>query len=270
MLRMEMRRVLVSRFFWIALAIGTVSLLAGLASHMTGYESWREAVNSGNPNFDPMFYNAFDAFLSARFGFISLLAPLLAALPFADSFALDKTSQFMRLTLPRAGRRRYMVTRLIVNAIAGGVVLVIPHLALYAATLLLLPQGLTTPEVYMQQRMIVQGPWEDIYTINPHLYLWIMMGLSFVFGCVYATIGLAAGCLTENRYVAVAAPLLAYIIGSFLLGAMGLSAMLPTVTFTPQLVTHSSDVFILGQLGVLMAVAVILYVVAARYRMEQA
>jgi hypothetical protein len=245
MLKVELKRAFINLSFLFAFLISLLSLLSGLYGY--GYDYADSGVGT-HPQVDPMLYNTFDATLNARFGVISLIAPLMAALPFAASFAVDSTSGYIRPLVLRSGKRSYVIAKVIANFLAGAVALALPHVIIYAIAALTFPEGLTNPVIYRQSRMIVKGTWETIYWGNPVLYIWLIILLTFLFGGIYATLGMAAGTVSNNRYVALATPFIFYLVGSFIIASLGYTDWLPTVSFTPQLVTNSTEISIFGNL----------------------
>src|SRR5690606_17776012 len=65
-------------------------------------------------------------FLWLHDGYISLLAPVIATIPFAQSYAIERNSGFSRFVMQRLSLARYQTAKLVSNALAGGLVLVIP------------------------------------------------------------------------------------------------------------------------------------------------
>jgi ABC-type transport system involved in multi-copper enzyme maturation permease subunit len=262
-IKVELRRAFSSWPFVIVVVIGTIALGQGLYSYGQGYQSYLSA-NKG----DPFLYNSFDALLMARLGVISILAPLLAALPFADSLIVDRNSGFIRSMLLRSGRRKYVWSKLLATILVGGAAIAVPHIVIYGLASAIFPEGLST--TFGQQRMIVTGPLSDVYKSNPALYVWFNILISFIFGAVYAAIGMLVSCISDNRYIALASPFMFYIIMSFIIANLhgGLEGWLPTATFTPQQVTNTTWVSIFGQFSAILLVCVVAITLFARYKLE--
>lgn len=251
MLKVELKRAFFNRYFTVAVVIGLVALGQGLYSYGRGFPLNSEALSRG---VDPFTYNTFDALLSARLGLMSLVVPLIAALPFADSIAIDRSSGYIRPVLIRSQRHRYVGAKFIANALAGGIVVVLPHLVSYAVASAIFPEGLMDYETFRQQRMIVTGPLSEFYKTDPSLYIWFVILLSFLFGIVYASIGMFVALFTDNRYIALASPFIFYMVASFAIASIGgFEGWMPTATFTPQQVTTTTFVSIFVQFGMLFA-----------------
>jgi ABC-type transport system involved in multi-copper enzyme maturation permease subunit len=246
---MELKRSFRSSSFAVALIVGLAILGQGLYSYGRGFPVSAEAIARG---VDPFIYNMFDAVISARLGLMSVLAPLLAALPSAASLALDRSTGYIRSILLRSKRHRYIASKFIANALAGGLAIVLPHLVIYTLAAIVFPKGLMDYATFHQQRIIVTGPLAEIYRTDPSIYIWFLIVISFLFGVVYASIGMFVSVFTDNSYVVLASPFVFYLIASFLIASLGgLEGWLPTATFTPQQVTTTTWTSIFGEFAIL-------------------
>jgi len=123
-----------------------------------------------------------------------LVIPILCVIPYAGSFAEDYQSRFLRAYLPLAGRRRYLLSKAFVTALAGGLALAAGLLvALAVCTAIYPPLGIPVGE----------------YAFTYKLYF---LALSFVFmgGALWAIVGGIAGAVLKNRYMVYAAPFIIY------------------------------------------------------------
>lgn len=134
MLRHELSRAFFNRSLLLAFVIGAFSLWYGLSDYNEGRQD--------SQNISPLLFNAYEAVIWAEQGLISLLVPFLAVIPFADSFVLDRVSGQLRYILTRTTRRKYMVSKLLANSLAGGTAIALPLLLLFVYTHLILPGGL--------------------------------------------------------------------------------------------------------------------------------
>lgn len=257
MLAHELKRAFHNRTFLSAFLIALGCLGYGLYNYNRGYLEVQ-----GIPGIDPFRYNVFDALLFARFDLIMLIAPLLSAFPFADSFSVERSNGYRSLVLLRTKNVRYVTSKFIANALAGGLVLFSPHVLIYILSDLIYPNEL--PTYLGQQRLIITGPFSEIYPIDPALYVWIIMILSFLFGAIYSSLGMAISMFIENRYVIIATPFLIYLMGTFILANLRLEFLLPSVTFAPYQVTTSSFESVFGELVLLLIFAAVIIILCSR------
>lgn len=169
---------------------------------------------------------AFGLFLYMTDGPVSILAPIIAAIPFAQSFATERNEGFSRLVLIRMPQVRYQAIRLLSTALSGGLVLAAPMAGLL---------------VWLQSRFPLV---EDINGPRPFFgaefypdqvtYMWLLVAVAFLFGATYATVGLAGSTLLRNPYYALVLPLAAYIMPNVLLANLRLERFSPAIMWTPS------------------------------------
>ncbi len=244
MLREELYRACWNWSFMLALALGTLSSGYGLSEY---------CFPKNIPGTHPFNCNAYDAVIFAQKGpngVIALLVPLLAVLPFADSYALDRTQGYLRHVLVRSSYRRYFFAKFVANLLAGGLAVALPLLLLFGYTNLVYPRGLLPIE---ESRVTIggypYGPLGSLYRIAPDLYILFRVGVGFIFGATYATLGLDISSFVNNRYIVLATPFLLYHVANFVLAVLGLERWSPPATFIPDAVKTTSWLTVFGELG---------------------
>lgn len=135
----DLFRALRNKNFALACVFGLIALAHGLADYEPGI-SLRVA------HLPPFYINAYDAFIWAHNGIISIIAPLIATLSFADSLALDRSSGYLRFILLRTSRRNYLLSKMFACAVAGGLAITLPFVVMYGYTSLSL-----SPEVFLRR-----------------------------------------------------------------------------------------------------------------------
>jgi hypothetical protein len=157
---------------------------------------------------------------------IALLAPILATIPFSQSFAVERNSGFLRSIMQRMPERRYAAARLASTALAGGLVLVIPvagALAWATASYPIVADPNGDPNVF--GRMLI---------VSPLAFMWIAVGTAFLFGATSAIAGLATSTLFRNLYYANVVPLVLYLVPAFFLGMLGFGFLDPPMMWEPS------------------------------------
>ena len=147
------------------------------------------------------------------------LAALLATLPFADSFLDDRNNGFLRFIAVRTHYRNYLTAKGLAASMAGGVS-VAASLILMLGMLILSGKADFSAHSYISSSTLAPfEPWGALgwlYSLNPYFYLVFLLISAFLFGAVYALMGLAVSTLVNNRYIALAAPLIFFHIFSYL------------------------------------------------------
>lgn len=231
LLRGELGRALGGWPFYRAVAAGAAVIAWG----MLQMES-RGIFPDSNPH-DAWHYGM-DAFL--------LLAPLIAGSPYGDSFAQDWTTGYTRYVLLRTSRRRYLGSKALANALAGGLAISLSMLLGLGLAHLIYPDN---PPRGIYATYAGPRPREmfyDLFLAHPLQYQLCLCGLGILFGAVYATLTLAVSTRWRNRYTALATPFLLYYLVDFVLANLRLERWLLPIALQPTTMsgTTPANVFI--------------------------
>jgi len=106
--------------------------------------------------------------------------------------------------------------------------------------------------------------------VKPDLYVFFLIGLSFIFGATYASLGLALSLFLHNRYVALATPFILCQIGSFVMNMLGKAKWSPVMTLIPFSYKTTSWLSVFGELGAIFLIsAVCLFMFAKKKRVYE-
>jgi len=258
MVKMELVRAFISRSFLLALVIGLLSLVYGLADYASGPDP------KDIPGASPFLNNAFDAFVWAENSLFALIAPLIAVLPFSDSFVLDRTYGYLNFILARSSYRKYLISKFLANLLSGGISLAIPLILIYIYTNIYYPRGFPSLVEARIPYDPMPGPLGQLYRHNPDMYILFLVGLAFVFGSVYATLALAISSLVHNRYVVLSSPFLLYMVASFILAVLQMEIWSPPATLTPHSLNSTSWITVFGELGGIFLISSVVLLIVAR------
>lgn len=149
---------------------------------------------------------------SLKTDLVLLVLPILAALPFTTTFVDDHKSRYLREYLPRAGRQRYLASRIAATAISGGLALFLGVLLVCAAfALMFMPMELVPQANEAQNAVQVMGP-EQI-DVTAQLTFTDLIGRAFLFllsGALWSLVGGLFAVLTMSKYMAYASPFIFY------------------------------------------------------------
>ena len=121
--------------------------------------------------------------------------PILAALPFGGCFVDDLKSKFARFFLIRSSYRTYIVSRIIVGFLAGGLAILSGALIAWGTTaVVLIP---IEREVEGMEPAVIDGLIEICF-------------LLFVNGGFWSVVGMAMSTLMESKYISYATPFVFY------------------------------------------------------------
>jgi len=258
MLKEEFRRAFFSWAFVLALVITSVCFAIGLKEYGPPVSPF---IRPEEQYLYPFTQNAFDAFLCAMGleGPFVLFAPLIAVLPFAASFITDRSSGYITFILSRTSFRRYRTSKHVANLLAGGVSTSLPLLVGYGIINIFYPRGFPPVPVTPSEGWVnVRLPWVNangtfgyLYRTKPDLYIIFLIGLAFLWGAAWATAGLATSSFIHNKYRALVAPFLLYVVVDFVTQVLGIAEWSPLFNFVPVLYKTTSPVTTFTELGAL-------------------
>lgn len=196
--------------------------------------------------------------------FYPQLIPLIAAFPFADSLVIDRKQGYLNQVLARVPFRKYLKAKAIINAIIGGLAAVLPLVLMYIISSSLTNTPLNHPSVDAMALRPYEGFFRDMYFNHPDGFIWMILGITFVIGATFASLGLGASLLINNRFIALGVPLILFnalqffaertrLIPDFLAPLRTLLARSDTVELITQ-VEEMPSLFILPLLVLLLSV----------------
>lgn len=207
------------------------------------------------PGWHFAFYNAYDAWIRAvGIGALIIYAPLAAALPYADSFAQERSQKLARYILLRVKHKQYLATKFFVNGLSGGFSVALPMAIFFGFTSLKYARALppTSFSGYTEDWMRCYGFLCEFYLPAPDLYIFYRILLGFAFGLVFATLGMAVSAFTNNRYIILSFPLIFETIVAFGVNFLGIPVFSPGYVLNPGGILHSTALTTFLPLGLIL------------------
>ncbi len=200
-LKSDFRRIISSPMIYISYFLGLAILLRPLIPGILD-------------GFDGSFMQA----ISIPFGLSDFtpFAAIFCVLPFADSFCNDYNTGYANQISTRTGTKRYAIHRSITVSLSGGILMA----ALFATVIVVCAILANQPETTETANFAAQTIWGRMNLIlryNGVVMALLRILLAFLFGCLWAQIGLAISVFVTNRYVTYIAPFVVYEIAWFLL-----------------------------------------------------
>lgn len=214
MILIELKRAFKNKFFVVSLAIGvTIALahfflvaipVAGQIDALLQYEKSMTTVANVFSNW--MGGNTYNIY-----GYIFyLLLPILATIPFADSFYSDNKSGFDKNILIRTSKFNYLRAKYIAVFISGGAVFLIPLILNFLLCAAILP-ALTPQVVLTHMGLLDTSMFFELYFTHPYLYFAVYAVIDFLFAGLFACITLVMSIIAQQHFVALIAPFIIYI-----------------------------------------------------------
>lgn len=219
-LKTEFKRAIYNKNFAIILAIGSIlSVLSIIFDVLAG----RLDYIMGNVNFTPFMQwigeNSNGTYKLTFF----MIIPILAIVPYADSYWMDKYSGFAKNIYARTSKNQYIISKIIATFTTGGLVVVIPMILNIYLLFLILPSY--HPGLF-ENFKLAKTMFASLFYFHPYMYIVAYIVLNFLFGGLFACIGLAISPFCKLRFLITTIPYILYI-STFLLGALGLPKLCP-------------------------------------------
>lgn len=146
-----------------------------------------------------------DIFATSGF---SPFAAIFPGLAYASAFCEEYTSGYLKMIYSRMSAEKFAIIRMITVALSGGVMLAIPFTIAMSIVYCCGIPGISagSDEGIMAGRALIYyietyGEW--------YIFVWKVV-LGFLFGCLWALVGLAFAVWLPNKYVALIAPFVLY------------------------------------------------------------
>ena len=140
-LRTEIKKAIMTRYFIISIAIGILISMLGLVYNV--------GLFCGNQRYDGMnpCYEAFTLFnhwiggegFSLGSSLYFFVFPILIAIPYGWSYCGEQKSGYMSQMIVRTGKQRYLTAKYIATFISGGLTMVVPLITNFMLTALFVP-----------------------------------------------------------------------------------------------------------------------------------
>ncbi len=221
----DIKRGLVERTFLASLALGSACLLVSVVMLLQGNADLK----------------GFTLFKQAQSLILPFVAPLLAALPYANMSMLEADCGYQRLMMSKRTMKPYRVTRWLVSSLLSGLAIALP-LAMLAVLCYI-----SAPHQAMNQ---VAG----------------IIFLDFLFGFAYGTLSYGLTFINQKRYIPTVAPQVIYLLFIYAFPYLGLDKYYPPLSFSPWLISNVAYEFILLQLSLITLIGVGLMVGAMTYQ----
>ncbi|WP_289129815.1 hypothetical protein [uncultured Clostridium sp.] len=166
--------------------------------------------------------NSYMAWRFSVWGY-EIVCILLATSVCAFSYIVDKKSGILKNILIRVSKKRFFITKYLINGISGGIIINIPVIIVTGIFFLKFGVGtLPTLEAYFPK-----GFMSEYFITNPNLYILFFGVVLFFIGFTYSTFAMAVAMFTKNIISTILIPLIYWFGGSLVTGALNLYNLAP-------------------------------------------
>lgn len=150
-----------------------------------------------------------------------LIIPILAVLPFGNSFYMDIKQGYIKNICIRTSKSNYLISKYIAVFLSGGCAVLIPMVVSFMLTSAFLPSMLPEPS-YLFTNIFSTYKWADLLFVHPLLYTLLYMGITFLFSGLIACMSLFITYFSSKSFLVLVFPFFIYIISSLIFELLGL------------------------------------------------
>ncbi|MCM3738562.1 hypothetical protein M3215_22995 [Bacillus cytotoxicus] len=213
MLKMELNRIWRRPIFWVLFLVGLAFAIAPIKEGWLAVEADYKLMELSP------YVNWLYLYPTASENIYKLIFPLLAAIAYADSYAEDFNTGFIKNILTKVEKKTYLRVRYIVNFCLGGAIAIFPLVLNFLCTMAVYP--LIEPNFYYGSNLVIENSFlPDLYYQHPFWYILLRIFILFFVGGMFASLGLALSVFVKNRYVIVIFPFLLFMAFDILIGVL--------------------------------------------------
>ncbi len=250
-LKLELYRLFRSKALLAALAIGFFFVGSHIITVVLPYAKTNSEIVFDNPMRIPfsacMFFMGYDMYGWQGQVFYRLL-PLLAALPYVNSYYCDIYQGYIKNLQVRCRKRDYLMAKYFVVFLSGGITVVLPLIVDILLCLAFLPvyQPILSTGLYAIA-------FRYFYYEHTILYILLFLFIDFLIGGIYAVLGLVGTEIIVNKYLVVIFPYIFTAIYQMFIKIVHLDVMNPEILAIPEAQrgeVHHYIIFIVCSLAV--------------------
>ena len=224
LLKLELKKAFCSRWFAAALLIGMV--LAGICACTAAVSFYGEGgpaeyikeciaddvVPQDGLDSDTLYNSWLGAKTDTSSVVFFYLVPLIAVLPCGWSCSEEINNGYLKLIVPRVGRRRYFSAKLIAAFASGGAAVALPLLFSLMITAAIVPAVEPHPYNSIYYSVLHGDMLSSMAYSHPLLYALVYIGIDFLLAGCFACLTIVVSLYSEKRVAALIIPYIAVIL----------------------------------------------------------
>ncbi len=266
-LQLEFYRLFHSKGLYVSMAVGVFFCIWLLILQQNEWLAIQETIQKYGIEkaglfYPPSVYNRFIGldYYHQQAGTLYMLFPLLACLPFASSFCMDKKTGYLKNLLTRERKIHYLLAKFISVFFSGFFIVICILLFDLLLTMCFFP--MLSPEVITAEFPVFtedQMFWE-LYQTAPMVYILFYVLLDGLFFGLIAVLSLAVSVIVNLRFAAIVSGTLIFQAICYLFGICNLYGMAPNQYLVPtQMISNPYPWSILLQMIVILVVSAVLF-----------
>lgn len=201
MLRTELKKIILSPQYMICVILLFILLMIGTVGF------WSDTLDSETISMLVHFVDAWDTF-----GNVYIAVPLLATVPVTFLLHDELNSGYIHLSLIRAGKGKYIITKTVTGILSGMLMVLSAELLFTVALVILTPGRINFLD---QQQILGDEPSFYLGLVNSgkgYILYMIWTLLAGLYGAVFSVMAVATSAVAKNKYVATVIPFLIFLL----------------------------------------------------------
>ena len=264
-LKMELKRAFCNKRFMLSLLIGCIICVMHVILNVAPMANLN--LKFQGMNMPP--HSVFNKWIGAGYNFWSGLYftvfPLLASIPFADSFFSDYKSGYIMNIITRTKKKHYLMAKAIAVFLCAGVTVVLPLLLNLYLSAMILP-SIAPDSAVGTYPLLSNSTWASIFYSNAYLYVFIYLILIFIVSGLLVTLSLVFSYMIHNAYIVLLTPFLCFIGISFISLITSIGALDITLWISPTQTIPANIPLIISLILIVVAVLVIGFYLRGKHK----
>lgn len=250
----EFKRQILSIGMILSLIVGLIMLCVGFYPEMSSYFQLGLLIE----------YDYLSMLMQAlTSGGFLVFTPIIVVLPGVMQFCDDYKYGYSRFIITRVSRKKFLIQRYISTVIVGGVACMLPLLVFSIGSIMFCD----APKNYSRvDYSVIYSGFASMWAgkaVMAHICLY-----GFIFGIVWASIGMMFTVIIPNRYAALGFPVAIFCVANVVCNALGAYRFSPVNMLLIDI--QQSQGFVLAYQGILLSVSMALYVIVGNWRLKNA
>ena len=264
-LKIELKRAFCNKRFMLSLLIGCIICVMHVILNVAPMANFNLKFQA--MNMPP--HSVFNKWIGAGYNFWSGLYftvfPLLASIPFADSFFSDYKSGYIMNIITRTKKKHYLMAKAIAVFLCAGVTVVLPLLLNLYLSAMILP-SIAPDSAVGTYPLLSNSTWASIFYSNAYLYVFIYLILIFIVSGLLVTLSLVFSYMINNAYIVLLTPFLCFIGISFISLITSIGALDITLWISPTQTIPANIPLIISLILIVVAVLVIGFYLRGKHK----
>lgn len=149
------------------------------------------------------------------------LLPLVAIIGYSWSLQSEMKSGYIKNIVVRGGKNSYFFSKIIVNFIASGLIVLIPIVVNFIIVACFVPVRMPDPQYDVIYSIYSGDLWSVLFYTNPFVYDLIFIFISFLFAGLWSIVPMAISFFTKNKIASLVTPYIVLLLYSYVMDISG-------------------------------------------------